>query len=182
MRLAAVPMYFASDAVEAMAKSADSSRTTHGAQEAVDTCRYFGGLLVGALNDVDKAPLLSARYCPAEGLWERGPLAEKIAAIADGSFKHRQPPAIRGGFYVVETLEAALWAFHRSRDFREGALLTANLGDDADTTAAIYGQIAGAYYGAEGIPAGWRERLTMAVEITSMADSLYGHARTSGAS
>ena len=76
-------------------------------------------------------------------------------------------------------MEAALWAFHNSQDFCEGALLAANLGDDADTTAAIYGQIAGAAYGAAAIPAEWRESLTMASEITSMADSLYDHARQS---
>ena len=77
MRLAPVPMYFAGDAAEAISRSADSSRTTHGAEEAVDACRYFAGLLVGALNCVDRETLLSARYCPAEGLWERSPLAER---------------------------------------------------------------------------------------------------------
>ena len=179
MRLAPVPMYFAGDPVEAIDRSADSSRTTHGAEEAIDACRYFAGLLLGALHGVDKETLLSAAYCPVEGLWEKSPLAEKIAAIADGSFKHRDPPDIKGTGYVVDSLEAALWAFHRSRDFREGALLAVNLGDDADTTGAIYGQIAGAYFGVEAIPAKWRENLTMTAEITSMADSLYAHARRS---
>ena len=180
MRLAPVPMYFAGDAAEAIDRSADSSRTTHGAREAVDSCRHYAGLLVGALRGVDKGTLLSARYCPVKGLWARSPLAEKIAEIADGSFKRREPPEIEGTGYVVRALEAALWAFHESNNFREGALLAANLGDDADTTAAIYGQLAGAHYGAEAIPAEWRERLTMAAEITSMADRLYAHA-TSGA-
>ena len=69
---------------------------------------------------------------------------------------------------MVDSLEAALWAFHRSRNFREGALLAVNLGDDADTTGAIYGQIAGAHYGVEAIPAKWRQRLTMTAEFTSM--------------
>ena len=179
MRLAPVPMYFAHDAAEAIYRSADCSRTTHGAEEAVDACRYFAGLIVGALNGVKREELLSARYCPAEGLWERIPLAVKIAEVADGSFKHREPPEIRGTGYVVESMEAALWAFNKSSEFREGALLAANLGDDADTTAAIYGQIAGAYYGAEAIPAKWLDLLTMATEITSMADSLLDHARLS---
>ena len=107
------------------------------------------------------------------------PLAGKIAAIAGGSFKHRDPPDIRGTGYVVDALETALWAFHRSRDFREGALLPVNLGDDADTIGAIYVQIAGAHYEADAIPAEWRERLTMNNEIASMADSLYAHARQS---
>ena len=177
MRLAPVPMYFANDAAEAIIRSADSSRTTHGAEAAVDACRYFAGLLVGALSGVDKQTLLSRRYSPVGDLWEKSPMAVKVAEVANGSFKHREPPVIRGTGYVVESMEAALWAFHKSQDFREGALEAANLGDDADTTAAIFGQIAGAHYGAEGIPAGWRERLTMAAEITSMADSLYEHTR-----
>ena len=177
MRLAPVPMYFAYDATEAISKSADSSRTTHGAEEAVDACRYFAGLLVGALNAADKETLLSASYCPVEGHWKESPLSAKIAEIAGGSFKHREPPEIRGTGYVVESLEAALWAFHKSRDFRQGALLAANLGDDADTTAAIYGQIAGAHYGATGIPAEWRNLIAMATEITAKADSLYDHFR-----
>lgn len=75
MRLAPVPMFFAGDAREAIDRSADSSRTTHGAVEAVDACRYFAGLLVGALGGVDKQTLLSARYCPvgACGMRPRSP-------------------------------------------------------------------------------------------------------------
>ncbi len=179
MRLAPVPMYFAGDAAEAIDRSADSSRTTHGAKEAVDSCRYFAGLLVGALKGVGKETLLAPHYCPVEGLWERSPLTDRIACIGGGSFKDRNPPAIKGTGYVVQSMEAALWALHKSQDFREGALLAVNLGDDADTTGAIYGQIAGAHYGAEAIPAEWRERLTMATKIASVADSLYDHARQS---
>ena len=176
MRLAPVPMYFAGGAAEAIAMAADSSRTTHQAQEAVAACRYFAGLLVGALRGVHKEKLLSASYGPVEGLWERDPLAAKIARVADGSFKDRDPPDIKGTGYVVESLEAALWAFHRSDGFREGALLAVNLGEDADTTGAIYGQIAGAHYGAEAIPPVWRHKLTMGEKITSLADRLHDQA------
>ena len=176
MRLAPVPMYFAGDAAEAIARAADSSRTTHAAHEAVDACRYYAGLLVGALGGVDKDTLLSPAYCPVEGLWEREPPVHEIARVAAGSFKHLDPPDIKGTGYVVDALEAALWAFHRSDGFREGALLAVNLGDDADTTGAIYGQIAGAHYGAETIPASWRSKLTMLTEITSLADQLHARA------
>ena len=93
-----------------------------------------------------------------------------------GSFKDREPPHIKGTGYVVEALEAALWAFHRSDSLREGALLAVNLGDDADTTGAIYGQNAAACYGAEAIPATWRTKLAMAEEITRLADRLYDSA------
>lgn len=176
MRLAPVPMFSVSDATEAINMAAKSSRTTHQAQEAVDSCRYFAGLLVGALHGINKEKLLSPGYCPAEGLWESDPLAARIARVAAGSFKFRHPPDIRGTGYVVESLEAALWAFFRSDNFREGALLAANLGNDADTTAAIYGQIAGAHYGIQAIPATWQQQLTMAADIASLADQLYASA------
>ena len=77
-------------------------------------------------------------------------------AGASGSFKHKSEPEIRASGYVVHTLEAALWAFHNSDNFRDGALLAVNLGGDADTTGAVFGQIAGAYYAVDGIPAAWR--------------------------
>ena len=176
MRLAPVPMFYAADAETAIARCADSSRTTHAAEEAMDACRYYGGLLVGALNGADKRTLLSDGYSPVEGLWQRTEPAGGVAAVAYGSFKALQPPDIEGTGYVVKSMEAALWAFHNSHDFREGALMAANLGDDADTTAAIYGQLAGAHYGASGIPEEWRAKLTMANQITRMADDLHGAA------
>ena len=73
---------------------------------------------------------------------------------------------------MVLALEAALWAFAKSRTFEEGALLAVNLGDDADTTGAIYGQLAGAHYGVAAIPARWRERLALRERIETLADGL----------
>ena len=78
---------------------------------------------------------------------------------------------------MIPSLEAALWAFHNSGDFRDGALKAVNLGDDADTTGAIYGQIAGAYYGIDGIPVEWRQRLAWGDEIEELAVGLYEHSR-----
>lgn len=75
--------------------------------------------------------------------------------------------------YVVDTLEAVLWAFHRTGDFRGGSHRVVNLGDDADTTGAVYGQFAGAFYGVEDISVEWRRRLAMGSEIESLADSLF---------
>ena len=173
MRLAPAPLFFASDPERAIRMSGESSCTTHGATTCIDACRYFGGLLVGTVQGLDKATLLSLRYAPVAGLWEREPLCAEIDEIAGGSFKDKEPPAIVGSGYVVESLEAALWAFHHSTDFRDGCLLAVNLGDDADTTAAIYGQIAGAYYGIDGIPAEWRERVAMGDLIIQLADGLW---------
>ncbi|MDE2937699.1 MAG: ADP-ribosylglycohydrolase family protein [Chloroflexota bacterium] len=188
MRLAPASLFFASDPELAIHMSGESSRTTHWATTCVDACRYFGGLLVGAVQGMDKTTLLSPRYSPVSGLWERQPLCVDIDAIAAGSFrsaprseiietdsgKRSKPPeGIVGNGYVVKSLEAALWAFYHSTEFRDGCLLAVNLGDDADTTAAIYGQIAGAYYGVDGIPAEWRERVAMGEFITQFADGLW---------
>jgi ADP-ribosyl-[dinitrogen reductase] hydrolase len=160
MRLAPVPMFYAGKPLEAIQRSEDSSLTTHGARTCRDACRYFGGLLVGALNGVDKKTLLSDHYSPIPGDWGDHPLGPEIDKVAAGSFKHKDPPEIIGSGYVVKSLEAALWAFDRSKSFREGALLAVNLGDDADTTGAVYGQIAGAFYGHQGIPEEWRHKIS----------------------
>jgi ADP-ribosyl-[dinitrogen reductase] hydrolase len=173
MRLAPVPMFYAGSPKEAIARSEESSRTTHGARTCGDACRYFGGLLVGTLNGVDKETLLSDHYSPLTGYWANHPLGEEIAEIAAGSFKHKKPPQILGSGYVVKSLEAALWAFYSSHSFKEGALMAVNLGNDADTTGAVYGQIAGAFYGYQGIPQEWRTRIAHRDLIESNADQLY---------
>jgi ADP-ribosyl-[dinitrogen reductase] hydrolase len=173
MRLAPIPMAFAGDPRLAVSRAAEMSRTTHGADEAVDACRYYAGLIVGALNGASKAELLEPMFTPVPGLWDDAPLAPAIEEVARGSFLRREPPAIRGSGYVVASLEAALWAFSRGDDFESSVLLAANLGDDADTTAAICGQLAGACYGVDGIPPRWRTRLVDAKMIEDLAAGLY---------
>jgi ADP-ribosylglycohydrolase len=174
MRLAPVPLRFADEPEAAIRWAAESSRTTHGAREAVDACRYFAGLLVGALRGEVRERLLTPMYTPVPGLWEREPLAPRIADVARGSFRVKSPPDIQGSGYVVRSLEAALWAFAGADTFAEGALAAVNLGDDADTTGAIYGQIAGAFWGVDAIPTAWLQRLTLREQIESMADALRG--------
>src|SRR5690606_36423537 len=161
MRLAPVAIAYAHEPSQAVRLAGTSSRTTHGAQICIDACRYLGALLVGALEGRPKEELLSRHFTPVRRLWDDEPLTSEIATIARGSFLQRQPPEIRGTGYVADTPEAALWAFANSDDFAEGALKVVNLGDDADTTGAVYGQIAGAHYGASGIPEGWLEKLAM---------------------
>jgi ADP-ribosylglycohydrolase len=172
MRLAPVPLFFARDPETGVRMSGESSRTTHGTAACIDACRYYGGLIVGAVMGENKANLLAPHYSPVVGLWEREPLCPEVDEVAGGSFASRQPPDIEGSGYVVRSLEAALWAFHRSDTFRQGCLLAVNLGDDADTTAAIYGQLAGAYYGIDGIPRGWRDVIARGELILGLADGL----------
>jgi ADP-ribosyl-[dinitrogen reductase] hydrolase len=172
MRLAPVPLFFAQNPALAIQQAGDSSSTTHGAQTCIDACRYMAALIVGALQGVPKEDLLADHFAPAGFTWSAAPLCDEVTAVAGGSFKRRNPPEIRGTGYVVQSLEAALWAFYRSADFQEGALQAVNLGDDADTTGAIYGQLAGAYYGVNGIPSAWLDVLHGRAMIEEFADRL----------
>lgn len=172
MRLAPVPLAYAHDAEQAIELSAQSSRTTHSTRAAVDACRYLAALIVGALRGLSKETLLAERYDPIFGYWTRLPLVAEIDEIAVGSFKQRSPPEIKGAGYVVRSLEAALWAFHRTETFREGCLLAVNLGDDADTTGAVYGQLAGTFYGEDGILENWRASLALGDYIRGQAEKL----------
>jgi ADP-ribosyl-[dinitrogen reductase] hydrolase len=173
MRLAPVPMFYAANPDQATLMAAESSLTTHGTAACLDACRYYAGLIVAALHGRSKEEILSAGYRPFDKVWEVGTLDDAVDRVAQGSFKDRQPPDIAGTGYVVRSMEAALWAFYRSDNFRDGCLLAANLGNDADTTAAIYGQLAGAYYGLDGIPEDWRLKLYLRDEIVEMARKLW---------
>lgn len=172
MRLAPVPIFFRDDP-DVDRLCADSSRTTHGSVIPVDACRYLGALIVGALRGATREELLAPCYEPEPGWWDAAPLAPEVHDVAAGSFRQRQPPQIRGTGYSVAALEAALWALHSTGDFATGALLAVNLGDDADTTAAIYGQLAGAVYGETGIPERWRELLALRPLVDRYAELLF---------
>lgn len=98
----------------------------------------------------------------------------RLAEILAGGFRGRDRDAISSSGYVLDSLEAALWAFDATDDFTSGVLLAVNLGDDADIVGAIHGALAGAWYGAGAIPAAWRERLHARELIEGLAVALAG--------
>jgi ADP-ribosyl-[dinitrogen reductase] hydrolase len=165
MRLAPVPIRYVENAKLAVNYSGEQSRTTHGAEECVAACRLFGEILVRALTGASRDCVLA----PPE---YAGDLPPKVRAIAAGRYKRANRDQVKGTGYVVDSLEASLWCFHKSENFREAVLTAANLGDDADTTAAITGQLAGAFYGEHNSPQHWRERVVMAEMIGKMAEQL----------
>ncbi|EPR37705.1 ADP-ribosylation/Crystallin J1 [Desulfovibrio sp. X2] len=180
-RLAPVPMFFGHDPRQAVEKSGESSRTTHQARCCVDACRYFGGLLWGALNGVPGETLLDGIYEPFPDAWREQPLCDEVREVAAGSFKRREPPPALDRGHVVGALEAALWAFHRSGSFRESVLEAASLGDEADSVAAVCGQLAGACHGFTEIPVEWSERIAMRQLIANLANALFVLSRESEA-
>lgn len=165
MRLAPVVLFGFPDEARVAELAAESSRTTHGAAEAVECCQLFGVLLAGALQGHAKEELR---------VRDSLPLTEpNVISIAQGAYLAKPANVICGTGYCVASLEAALWCFHHTTSFESAVLEAANLGDDADTTAAIVGQIAGAHYGIDAIPEAWRRKLHRADEIDSLARSLH---------
>ena len=165
MRLAPIPMYFCPDLDAVERYAGDSSRTTHGARECIDACRLLARVICRALLGGCKEGVLLADA----GSFVSG---EAIGAIARGTYREKSAANIRGSGYVVQSLEAAMWAFARTDTFEEAILTAANLGDDADTTAAVCGQVAGAFYGEQEIPPRWLQRLARSAEIGRLADRL----------
>jgi ADP-ribosyl-[dinitrogen reductase] hydrolase len=173
MRLAPVAMAFALQPGEAIRLCGESARTTHNFVECVDTCRLLGALIIGALQGESKERLLSSDYAPLESLWQGEPLTPAVVEILQGSYKSKNPPQLRGGGLTTESLEAAMWAFYHSGSFEEGVLKAVNLGNDADSTGAVFGQLAGAYYGLQAIPPRWVETLCSHELIREVAGKLY---------
>jgi ADP-ribosyl-[dinitrogen reductase] hydrolase len=169
MRLAPVPVRFtfALEKLEDIARR--QSRTTHGAEEAVEACAAYAGLIAEAIRGWSRQEVLSPRPRP-------GP--ERVAAAMRMETIHWKRERVRGSGYVIHSLEAALWAVGNAASFREAVLLAANLGEDADTTAAITGQLAGALWGASGIPEEWLARLAWRERLTSLADRLHDKSLT----
>jgi ADP-ribosylglycohydrolase/protein-tyrosine phosphatase len=163
MRLAPVPIRYASlylnrvDELSGLAEQ--SSLPTHPSEQCRSACRYLGTMLAALIQGENRDAVLSPDWKPLQHLNDTWPLHPLIREVAQGSFRHRQPPAIQGSGWVVKSLEAALWAFHDADSFGEAVLMGVNLGDDADTTGAICGQLAGAYWGESGIPESLRSGL-----------------------
>jgi len=167
MRLAPVVLFYFPDPEAVDRYSAESSRTTHGAEEAVGACRILGGILHAALSGMGKEEVLQSVQ-PAD--W----MSPGLQGVVNGGYREKPRDGISATGYVVHSLEAALWSFWTTNSFREAILAAANLGDDADTTAAICGQVAGAHYGVGEIPRGWRERVWEGERILEMARDLVG--------
>lgn len=161
MRLAPIPMFY-NDNYDACIKYAgESSRTTHGSAECIDSCKLFASLIFHAFTAKNKSEIFERNVYEPE--------CAQVVSIAKREFLELDYMQLTGSGYVIESLVSALWCFMKGDTFKECILLATNIGNDADTTAAICGQISGAYYGFSGIPKVWRESISMAGDIKDLA-------------
>ncbi|MBX5460925.1 MAG: ADP-ribosylglycohydrolase family protein [Steroidobacteraceae bacterium] len=170
-RVAPVVMFFFATPAEAVAHAGEAARVTCQAPGALEACRFFGAVLHGALSGKAKKALLT----PAGDLLDITSLRTGVAQVASTAASAAVIASPRAG-NVIEVLEAALWAFRSTDNFRDGALRAANLGGNADVAAAVYGQLAGAHYGVSAIPGTWRNSLLRADLIETLADRLLAQA------
>ncbi len=169
MRLAPVPIRYFNDPVRLNDVASRQSKTTHAAPEAVSACVAYCELIADAINGMPKEEVLKPRS---------GDYAGQIKSIMSGQWRRKSREEIKSSGYVAHSLEASLWCVDQTENFGDAVLLAANLGHDADTTAAITGQLAGALYGADGIPQNWLERLAWRDKIEEKAAILFRIATT----
>ena len=169
MRLAPVPIFYHADLAAGIEAARRQSLATHGAAEAMDACAAYAELLILAMNGESKEAVLGRTIAG---------LAPAVAAVIGGCWRGQSRERISSSGYVVHSLEAALWCVAQTSGFREAVLLAANLGDDADTVAAITGQLAGALWGVEDIPADWLRKLAWREEIEQLGLRLMERGQT----
>lgn len=170
MRVAPIGLVYFRNLDLALSNAALSSDATHPYPTCAECCMVYTRAIVSSLHGATKEAL--AREIAGSEL--RDPkLDQRLGrywCIED--WEARDESDIMSSGYVVSTLEAALWAFFTTSTFRAGALKVVNLGDDADTVGAVFGGLAGAYYGFEEIPVEWVEGLQKKEVVGEIASRL----------
>ncbi|GEO02220.1 ADP-ribosylglycohydrolase [Novosphingobium sediminis] len=164
MRLSPVAIRHWPDPATLVDVAKRQSLTTHGAPQAVEACARFALVLADAIAGRDWREALDCQETSDD-------LA--IAAIIKGNWRSKGRLDIASSGYVIHSLEAAFWCVDQTETFRDAVLIAANLGDDADTTAAITGQLAGVVHGAGAIPQTWLDKLAWREDIESLASRLF---------
>jgi ADP-ribosylglycohydrolase len=172
-RIGPAVAWFSASPGEAIDAAVNCARVTHQAPLTLDAVRLFAALLAGALAGHGKAALLAADFSPAPDAWRPDTLRSPLREIAGGAWRGRAPRRLlRGKFAAVAALESALAAFEQGGDLAQCLAAAASRPGDAQTAAAITGQLAGACYGASGLPAELRAGLARAADIEALADAL----------
>lgn len=141
-----------------------SARETHYSHEAEAGTEVFAVLLYNAVHEKDKKRIIDiAKY--SSGQHYDAMLAKLLPLPDSEQLKDKQG-------YIVYTLQIALWGLLSHDTFTNGMMAVMSLGGDVDTTMAVYGQLAGAYYGREAIPQEWQRDVYLGDEVVDLADRL----------
>lgn len=163
MRCAPVAMLDRADRHANARHSADSSRITHANPLCIEGCVVLNAAIAALLNDPHIDPVAIAGAVTGN---------ETVLAALQGVSSANAERLDAGG-YVLATVQSALWAVTNHRTLEDAIVAAVNLGQDADTTGAVAGALAGAKWGAAAIPDRWLDVLLHREELTSLADGIF---------
>ncbi|RAQ49282.1 ADP-ribosylglycohydrolase [Aspergillus flavus] len=170
MRIAPIGLALWRDPGEARRVAREQSRVTHPVLGCLEACEVYTLLICGVLSGKNKEHLCTIIN---EYNFTHSTLAQRLSNYKTPSdWQAKSAPEIRSSGWVVDTLEVALWGFFKFDSWAAGALAVANLGGDSDTAAAVYGGLAGAFYGFESIPTEWVEGMQNKGFIAEVAGGL----------
>lgn len=169
MRLAPIAIRWWRDSETAASEARRQSETTHRAPMVLQCCEVFAQILCDAIASGHRDDVLRSRR------WKGSHALQDVLA---GGWRERSRAEIGSSGYVFHSFQAAMWCVGNAQNFRQAVLTAANLGDDADTTAAITGQLAGAIWGLAGIPEDWVRHLAWRDRIEKTASTLFEAGRS----
>ena len=177
MRIAPLPLYMfyicGANAGENFDLVHNISSLTHGHSISLIGCDIYTAIMFAILDETPKEDLLK-RALPVVGSYirnhpEYSDALSKYDRITHQSFTELPESEIKSSGYVVDTLEAALWCFLTTDNYKDCVLKAVNLGSDTDTVACVAGSIAGLYYG--DIPEDWIEAIRNKKTVDKIIDN-----------
>ena len=170
MRCAPVALLARGDNAWNAAASADSSRITHANPLSVDSCVALNAAIATLLDDPASDFLAAAIDAASEPA-----VIEALEQVPRQSVER-----IDASGYVLSTLQSAFWSVVTTDSIEEAIVTAVNLGQDADTTGAVAGALAGAKWGVGAIPDRWQEALLADGDLVEIADRLLEISLASG--
>ena len=152
---------------EVVATARLSARETHFSVEAEAATEVFAALLVGALLGWSPEQIMDVSWASTGAAFD-----EMASRVISSDPQVRASWEAETSGYIVNGLRLAVHGLLDFPSFKDATLAIANMGGDTDTNAAIYGQLGGAFYGVEAIPASWRTTLYQGEEIDQLARDL----------
>lgn len=173
MRVAPLAFYMFGirDAEERFRIVRDVSSLTHAHEWSVAACYIY----VEMLNKLRMGRKKKAAYAELREDFARGvpfiskATLAKFVRILENDISLLPEEEIRSSGFVIDTLEAALWCFLTTDNYKDAVLKAVNLGEDTDTTGAVTGALAGLAYGLGSIPREWLDQLAGREEIQRIA-------------
>lgn len=169
MRLAPAVLFYHNDHDKAIETALLQNKTTHPSTECMHAARIFSEYLWRALEVENRFELFD--FNPTIPLDIKA--YPYLNLTIEKEFMNMLREEVESTGYVSASLLASLWSVYNTDNFKDAVLLAANLGHDSDTVAAITGQLAGALYGFDQIPAEWYNMLAWKDKLDDWFERLY---------